>query len=221
MVILKSHKIKLSHNLYPKDNKANIASFTELALPDAEENGDDDEIANIAAFNGNRPKFEICFRPHSVKFCPYRGKEFWPPSIKKRANQYNLKHNEFAPKIPPRDPRPPPQTIQESKNGSGIKKKPLVGKQDRATISSLVENYLQEDSTNEVSNKDTVSISAMATRYLEDYDANEHIISTLASLEHKIQEAMDEVELNAHIAAIEENSSSSFHTDEEQDPSYE
>ena len=170
MVILKSLQIKLSYNLNPKDNKANIASFTEVVMSNDEENGNDDETANIAAFNGNRPKCEICFRPHSVKYCPYRGKDFWPPSIKKRANQYNLKHNESAPKIPPRDPRPPPQTIQESKNGSGIKKKkPLVGKEDKATISSFITDYLQEDSRKEVSNRDSVSISSLATKYLTSY----------------------------------------------------
>ena len=169
MVSLKSHQIKLSHNLNPNDNKVNIASFTEVDMPGDEEIGDEDETANIAAFNGNRPKCEICFRPHSVKYCPYRGKEFWPPSIKKIANQYNLKHNEFATKIPPRDPRPPPQNTQDNKDGNGSKKKkPLIGKEDKTTINNVITDYLQEDSRKEVSNRYSVSISSLATKYLDE-----------------------------------------------------
>ena len=104
MIILKSHQIKLSHNLNPKSEKAHIASLATFEDDVDFDNHDreGEEIAHIAAFNGNRPKCEICFRPHSIKYCPYRGKAFWPPSIVKRANQYNIKHNEFAPPIPPR-----------------------------------------------------------------------------------------------------------------------
>ena len=141
MIILKSHQIKLSHNLNPKSERANIASCAKIEEGENYDNHDGDEegTANIAAFNGNRPKCEICFRPHSIKYCPYRGKAFWPPSIVKRANQYNIKHNEFAPPIPPRDPRPPPQSIKSDRlNEQGKQKKPLVGKKDKATISSLL-----------------------------------------------------------------------------------
>ena len=65
MIILKSHQIKLSHNLNTRDEKANIASFTELAFQD-EPNESMLDMANIAGFNGSRPKSEICFRPRRL-----------------------------------------------------------------------------------------------------------------------------------------------------------
>ena len=104
----------------------------------------------------------------------------------KRANQYNIKHNEFAPPIPPRDPRPPPQLIKsERKHDQGKQKKPLIGKNDKATISNLLSEYLEPDSTKEVVNRDSVTISALATKYLDEDNRMEHPISLLASLERK------------------------------------
>ena len=58
MIILKSYQIKLSHNLNPKSEKVNIVSFTDTVL-DNSSKGDDEDIANVTAFNGNRPKCEI------------------------------------------------------------------------------------------------------------------------------------------------------------------
>ena len=197
MVILKSHQIKLSHNLNPSNDRANIASFVEVDS-DEEEEG----VATINAVNGKRPKCEICFRPHSVKYCPYRGKDFWPPSILKRAHQYNIKHNEFKPSVSPRDPKPFPQTIPKEKQ-KDFKKKPLVGKDDKVTISSLLQEYLQPDSTKEVSNRDVIQINALANKYLDEHDKTEHPISLLASLEYKITPSEDVTEMNANIAAMD------------------
>ena len=130
----------------PKSERANTAAFTEIAhKEDLDDNYDD--MDNITTFNGNRPKWEICFRPHSVKYCPYRGKDSWPSSIKKGANQYNIKHNEFSPPIPARDPRPPPQSIKDENKAKGLKKKPMIEKEDKAITSSLLSEYLQPDST--------------------------------------------------------------------------
>ena len=100
----------------------------------------------------------------------------------KRANQNNLKHNEFKPAVPPRDPKPYPQSITQEKQTT-TKKKPIMGKVDKAKISSFITEYLQEDSTKEVSNVDTIQINALATKYLEHPDTSEHPISLLASLE--------------------------------------
>ena len=197
MVILISHQIKLSHNLHPKMERANIAALDKEESSE-ESDESDDEMANIAACNGNRPKCEIC-----VKYCPYRGKDFWPPSIKKRANQYNIKHNEFSPPVPARDPRPPPQSIKPDKKYTGFQKKPFIGKEDKATISNMLSEYLQPDSTKEVSNRDIVSISALASKYLETYNKNEHPISTLALLENEIIDSDDTVEMNANIAMFD------------------
>ena len=74
----------------------------------------------------------------------------------KRANQYNLKHNEFKPAVPPRDPKPYPQSITQEKQTT-TKKKPIMGKVDKAKISSFVTEYLQEDSTKEVSPRPMLS----------------------------------------------------------------
>ena len=195
MVILKSHQIKLSHNLNPSSERANIASFIETEP-------DEEGIATINAFNGKRPKCEICFRPHSVKYCPYRGKEFWPPSIMKRANQYNLKHNEFKPSVPPRDPKPYPQSVSQEKKTTSYKK-PFMGKEDKAKICNLITEYLQENSTKEVSDEDVVQINSLATKYLGHSDTSEHPISLLASLECQIPPLENGIELNANIATID------------------
>ena len=122
----------------------------------------------------------------------------------KRANQYNIKHNEFAPSVPPLDPKPPPQTILEYKNTDRKPKRPLLGKGDKATTSSLLDIYLQPDSTKEVSNRDKVSINALATKCVQEYNPSEHPISTLASLETNIIELEVPVELNANIATMQE-----------------
>ena len=203
MITLKSHQIKLSHNLNPKSERANIAA---LAHDDNFEEpvDSDNEMANIAAFNGNRPKCEICFRPHSVKYCPYRGKDVWPPSIKKRANQYNLKQNEFSFPIPARDPRPPPQSVKHCKKDKGSQKKPLIGKEDKATISSMLGEYLQPDSTKEVSNRDIISINALASKYIDNHNKTDHPISTLALLENEIIDSDENMEINANIVENEQ-----------------
>ena len=83
------------------------------------------------------------------------------------------------------------------------KKKPFVGKGDKATFSSLLMEYLQPDPIKEVSNRDLVSISALANKYLDDCDGKEHPISLLASLENKIEAADEDVDTNANIASVD------------------
>ena len=79
----------------------------------------------------------------------------------------------------------------------------MVGKNDKATISSLLSEYLEPDSTKEVVNRDSITISALASKYLEDENRMEHPIGLLASLERKIMESDEEIELNAHVASLE------------------
>ena len=67
----------------------------------------------------------------------------------------------------------------------------------------MLSEYLQPDSTKEVSNRDIVSISALASKYLETYNKNEHPISTLALLENEIIDSDDTVEMNANIAMFD------------------
>jgi hypothetical protein len=47
----------------------------------------------------------------------------------------------------------------------------------------MVKEYLDEDSTKDVSNKDCATINAMATSYLDQFDSSQHPIHTLAALE--------------------------------------
>ena len=135
------------------------------------------------------------------KISPLPRKRFLASVYLERANQYNIKHNEFKPSVPPRDPKPYPQSIQKEKQ-KDFKKKPLVGKDEKVTSSRLLQEYLQPDSTKEVSNRDVIQSNAMATKYLDDHDKSEHPISLLASLEYKIIPSEDVTELNANIAAM-------------------
>ena len=136
------------------------------------------------------------------KISPLPRKRFLASVYLERANQYNIKHNEFKPSVPPRDPKPYPQSIQKEKQ-KDFKKKPLVGKDEKVTSSRLLQEYLQPDSTKEVSNRDVIQSNAMATKYLDDHDKSEHPISLLASLEYKITPSEDVTELNANIVAID------------------
>ena len=87
MVILKSHQIKLSHNLNPSSERPNIASLVE-------EGPDEEGIANINAFNGKRPKCEICFRTHFVhtEERNFGLRPFWNEQINTILNIMNSNH---------------------------------------------------------------------------------------------------------------------------------
>ena len=67
----------------------------------------------------------------------------------------------------------------------------------------MLQEYLQPDSTKEVSNRDVIQINALANKYLDEHDKTEHPISLLASLEYKITPSEDVTEMNANIAAMD------------------
>ena len=79
----------------------------------------------------------------------------------------------------------------------------MIGKNDKATISSLLSEYLEPDSTKEVVNRDSITISALASKYLDEDNRMEHPISILASLKRKVMESDVEVEMNAHVASLD------------------
>ena len=186
---LKGHKIKLSFNLNPQDAPVEIAALCK------DIDFDIDTLANISAFNGKRIRCEICFRFHSVKYCPVRGDKFTHPSVLKRAKQYNIKHNEFEPQFPPREPNPPPLqapptgTPTTSNLSSDKKKKPHFSSSHKATINSFLTDYLQESSTKDVTNRDLATINSLGSTYLESFDSSQHPIHTLASLEDMMKDS--------------------------------
>jgi hypothetical protein len=65
----------------------------------------------------------------------------------------------------------------------------------------MVREYLDDDSTKDVSNKDYATINSMATLYLNQFDSSQHPIHTLAALESEVDTTAD-VPDNAQIASF-------------------
>ena len=207
---LKGHRIKLTHNLNPQHAPADIAALDYCPM------ASDEYGANISALRTPRrhnPSCEVCFQRHDVDRCPARGSgenKFIHPDALRRGKQYNLTHNEFAPKVPPRAPYPPPRDLptnkgkspEASKYRSRPGGKPSMSSYHRATINSLVKDYLEEGSTKEVSNKDFATLNSMATLYLETYDPSQHPVHTLADLENVIDTTTDLPQDQASIASF-------------------
>ena len=204
-MLLKGGCIPLSHNLHPVNTPTNIASKESLSLDFCHPTDDEDidDTALIAAFKGRRPRLicEVCFKAHSVDFCPARGPKFIHEDALRRGEQYNLTHQEFVPKVPPRAPRPPPRDVPRSAPSSSrqpsqssapqdyysrrrVPSKPSsVTSQHKGVINSFLQTYMKDDNSDPVSNKDLATISSLGSTYLDSFDPQHHPIHTLAALE--------------------------------------